>query len=196
MSEQGGPCRGLQRRFRRFQRLLLWLWWLGEGVAFADGAHQEARAVADAFLGVQGLGVAQTPLGSVGDDEVPCCVAAHPLPHKALYGEHLLGGAGELERLLPAGEEGRDAVEHAGGVVLLMLFVVDPGEEPLLLELPMSLLEGALYLRGVGVIERDLIPDGEEVTPPGEAIGPLQVYQAVEPLAQGHLEAPEKVRVK
>src|SRR5215210_2253202 len=60
----------------------------------------------------------------------------------------------------------------------------------------MSLLEGALYLRGVGVIEWDLIPDGEEVTPPGEAIGPLQIYQAVEPLAQGHLEAEEEVRVQ
>src|SRR5215208_5697506 len=194
MSEQGGSRRlGLQRRF---QRLLLWLWWLGKGVAFADGAHQEARAVADALLGVQGLGVAQTPLGAMGDDEIPCGVTAHPLAHQALYGKHLLGGAGELERLLPAGEEVGDAVEHAGGVFLLMLFVVDPREEPLLLELGVGLLKGALYLRGVGVIERDLIPDGEEVTPPREASGPLQIYQAVEPLAQGHLEAEEEVRVQ
>src|SRR5687768_3240962 len=77
-----------------------------------------------------------------------------------------------------------------------MLLVVDPREEPLLLELLVGLLKGALYLRGVGVIERDLIPDGEEVTPPGEASGPLQIYQAVEPLAQGHLEAKEEVRVQ
>src|SRR5215210_7688117 len=144
MSEQGG----LQRRFRRFQRLLVWLW---EGVAIADGAHQEARAVADAFLGVQGLGVAQTPLGAVGDDEVPCGVAANPLAHQALYGEHLLGGAGEFERLLPAGEEGGDAVEHARGIVLLLL-VLGPREEPLLFELGVGLLKGALYLRGVRII--------------------------------------------
>src|SRR5215210_1234474 len=131
----------------------------------------------------------------MGDDEVPCGVAAHPLPHQALYGKHLLGGAGELERLLPAGKEVGDAGEHAGGVPLVLL-VLDPREEPLLLEFLVGLPQGALYLRGVGVIERDLIPDGEEVCPPGEAIGPLQIYQAVEPLAQGYLEAPEKVRVK
>src|SRR5215208_2301140 len=194
MSEQGGSRRlGLQRRFKR---LLLWLWWLGKGVAFADGAHQEARAVADAFLGVQGLGVAQTPLGSVGDDEVPCGVAAHPLAHQALYDEHLLGGAGEFERLLPAGEEGRDAVEHALGVFLFFYRVGDPREEPLLLEFGVGLLKGTLYLRGVGVVERDLVPYGEEVTPPGEASGPLQIYQAVEPLAQGHPEAEEEVRIQ
>src|SRR5215210_1701827 len=189
MSEQGG----LQRRFRRFQRLLVWLW---EGVAIADGADEEACAVADAFLGVQGLGVAQTPLGAVGDDEVPCGVAAHPLAHQALYGEHLLGGAGELERLLPAGEEGGDTVEHAGGVFLLELLVVDPREKPLLLEFGVGLLKGTLYLRGVGVVEWDLVPHGEEVTSPGEASSPLQIYQAVEPLAQGHLEAEEEVSVQ
>src|SRR5215210_5411653 len=97
----------------------------------------------------------------MGDDEIPCGVTAHPLPHQALYGKHLLGGAGELECLLPAGEEGGDAVEHAGGVALLELLVLDLREEPLLLELGVGLLESTLYLRGVGVIERDLIPDGE-----------------------------------
>src|SRR5918994_5680197 len=144
----------------------------------------------------QRLRVAQTPLGAVGDDEIPCGVAAHPLAHQALYSEHLLGGAGELERLLSAGEEMGDAVDHAGGVFLLMLLVLDPREEPLLLELGVGLLKGALYLRGVGIIERDLVPDGEEVTPPREASGPLQIYQAVEPLAQGHLEAKEELSVQ
>jgi plasmid replication initiation protein len=36
---------------------------------------------------------------------------------------------------------------------------------------------------------------GEQVRSPREAPGPLEVYQAVEALAQGHLQAPEEIRV-
>src|ERR671910_1407517 len=101
------------------QNLLGWLRGLGEGVALADGADEEACAVADALLGVEVLGVAQAPFGAVGDDEVPRRVAAHPLAHQALYGEHLLGGAGEFERLLPAGGGRRGGGENAGAVPVL-----------------------------------------------------------------------------
>jgi hypothetical protein len=52
----------------------------------------------------------------------------------ALYGEHLLGSAGELQGLLLAGAGGEDAVEHAGVTVVL-----DPGEIALLLKLPVDL---------------------------------------------------------
>src|SRR5215210_8688702 len=176
---------------RGFQGLLGRRRGLGKGVALADGAHEEARAVADALLEVEGVSVAQAPLGAVGDHEVSCGVAAHSLAHQALYGEHLLRGARELQRLLPAGEGGGDAVEHAGvGPVLY------PREEPLLLELPVGPGEGPLYLRGVGVVERDLVPHREEVRPPREAPCPLEVYEAVEALAQGHLKAPEEARVE
>src|SRR5215211_4700611 len=70
---QGRLQGGLQGGFQGF---LVGLWWLREGVALADGANEEAGAVADALLDVEGLGVAQAPLGTAGDDEVPCGVSA------------------------------------------------------------------------------------------------------------------------
>src|SRR3712207_2076772 len=59
----------------------------------------------------------------------------------------------------------------------------------------MSLLQRPFYLRGVVVVEGYLVAYAEEVRRPRESAGALEVYQAVEPLADRGAEAPIKFRV-
>ncbi len=59
----------------------------------------------------------------------------------------------------------------------------------------MGLLESALDLRGVLVVERHLIPHREQVGLPDEAARALQVDEAVHTLADGGAQAPIELGV-
>ena len=163
---------------------------VGDRPAFLRRRHDPPRASPDTLLAVCGVGVEYALVRAVRDDQIPRRLTVDPLADQALYGEDLLGGAGELAGLLAPRELPRDLIHERDPPL-----VSHPGEKVFVHELVMRPLQSPLYLRRVTVVEGNLVSHAEEVGLPREGAVALEIYEAVETFADRRTQVPVEVRI-